>query len=156
MTNLKTINLRRVVASLAMFSILFMSQVAHAKSGFRFGDSESLHKLQDIDMPGPKGEKLYLANRTISKFIFLGVYLSDKGYVLAVVDDPKKGYYPLEEELIKKLQNAQQLPKPLPKYTISLWDYFLGYSLWIVIFIIVVWTFVQTRVSKKLTEKSND
>ncbi len=146
MTTLKTITV-----SLAMLSILFMSQVVHAKSGFRFGDSESLHKLQDIDMPGPKGEKLYLANRTISKFIFLGVYLSDKGYVLAVVDDPKKGYYPLEEELIKKLQNAQQLPKPLPKYTISLWDYFLGYSLWIVIFIMVAWTIVQTIISRKMT-----
>lgn len=145
------IKLKTLLLSLLMLSAVLTSQVAQAKSGFRFGDSESLHKIQDIDMPGPKGEKLYLANRTITKFVLLGVYLSDKGYVLGVVDDNAKGYYPLEAELVKKLQSEKILPTPLPKYKISIWDYLVGYSLWIVIFIIVAWTLLQSRRSKKTT-----
>jgi len=144
-------NQKTILLSLVMLLITLTSQAAHARSGFKFGDSESLHKIQSIDMSGPKGEKLYLANRTITKFVLLGVYLSDKGYVLAVENDSAKGYYPLDVELIKKLQAENLLPTPLPEYRISIWDYLFGYSLWITLFIIIAWTFFQNRRSKKIT-----
>jgi len=146
-------NLKKILLSLIILLITVTSQAAHAKTGFKFGDSESLHKIQDIDMLGPKGEKLYLANKTITKFVLLGVYLSDKGYVLAVVDDNAKGYYPLDTELIKKLQAENSLPTPLPEYKISIWDYLFGYSLWVVIFIIIALKFFQNRWSKKTIEQ---
>ncbi len=138
-------NFKTICLNLVFISVLLTSHAAQARTGFKFGDSETLHKIQDIDMPGPKGEKLYLANRTITNFVFLGVYLSDKGYVLAVTDDDAKGYYPLEEVLIKKLQAEKMLPTPLPKYKISIWEYLVGYSLWIVVFILIAWTLFQNR-----------
>ena len=55
--------------------------------------------------------------------------LSESNWVLEAFSS----FYPLSEEKIKELQQSGLLPSPLPKYSIPLWDYIFGYSLWIIL-----------------------
>ena len=92
-----------------------------------FGAKEEIDKIQDI-----KGTEFQLSHKYTLYFFFAGVYLSDDGYVL----QPKNSYssyYPNSEESIKEFQRAGVLPSPLPPYSIPIWQYLFGYSLWIVV-----------------------
>ena len=92
-----------------------------------FGAKEEIEKIQDI-----KGTEYQLSHKYTLYFFFAGVYLSDDGYVL----QPKSSYgsyYPNSEESIKEFQRAGLLPSPLPQYSIPIWQYLFGYSLWIVV-----------------------
>lgn len=46
---------------------------------------------------------------------------------------PKESYYALTPKFIESLQAEKVLPSPLPKYSIDVMDYLMGYSLWIFI-----------------------
>lgn len=92
-----------------------------------FGAKEEIDKIQDI-----KGTEYQLGHKYTLYFFIAGVYLSDDGYVL----QPKNAYgtyYPDSEEDIKIFQRAGLLPSPLPKYSIPIWQYLFGYSLWIIL-----------------------
>jgi hypothetical protein len=114
-----------------------------------FGDDDTLHKIQDVEFTGPKGEELYLAYRTTIKFFVLGVNLTEQGYVLAIKDSEQKGYYSLDDAQIKELQKNGGLPNPLPKYELTKFDYAFAYSLWIFIFISGVFSLVKRQFKKK-------
>ena len=113
-----------------------------------FGDNDTLHKIQDVEFNGPKGEKLYLAYRTTIKFFILGVNITEQGYVLAIKDSKQKGYYPLNDAQIKELQNNGGLPNPLPKYELTKFDYAFGYSLWIFILVSGVYSLIKRQFKK--------
>jgi hypothetical protein len=118
-----------------------------AKRGL-FGKQETIKKLQDVSIKGSKGEDLYLGYKTSALFVFFGVYFKDDGYVLGI----KKGYgsyYPLDEKQIKEFQEQGHLPKPLPKYSISFFDYLMGYSLWIVLPFIIGFQILKHRYKKQ-------
>jgi len=92
-----------------------------------FGVDENIHTIQDIE-----GTEMCLAHKTTLHFFFLGIYVSDDGYVLA----PKgtyNEYIPLTDNEIREMQNEGSLPNPLPKYSIPVFEYIFGYSLWILI-----------------------
>ena len=97
----------------------------------QFGTQDYLEKLQEVDVQGPNGEKLYLAHK-YSFVSFIAPYrLIDGGYVLAV--EGEKRYVQLEEGLIEALQARGQLPIPLPPYEIGPADYAMGHALWIMV-----------------------
>ncbi len=89
------------------------------------GHQEKIYKLVDIDLNGPKSEKLYLGYLT-KKHTFFQV---DKGYVLGVAGDPEH-YYPLPS-YTERLSKYPSIPNPLPTYQVSsttvlFWIYLLG------------------------------
>ena len=127
---------------------LFVSGNAFAGK-MMFGDDDTLHKIQDVEFSGPKGEKLYLAYRTTIKFFVLGVNITEQGYVLAIKNSENKGYYSLNNEQIKELQNNGGLPNPLPTYELTKFDYAFGYSLWILLFISGVYSLIKRQFKKK-------
>ena len=124
--------MKTIVLSISL--VVLMSTEAFAKKGL-FGTDERIHKIEDVNIRGAKGEELYLGYKTSSLFIFFGAYLKDEGYVLGV-----KGsygtYYPLDDAQIKSFQDKGNLPTPLPSYKIALSDYIFGYSLWIMIVVL--------------------
>jgi len=111
-----------------------------------FGAKEEIDKIQDI-----KGTEFQLSHKYTLYFFFAGVYLSDDGYVL----QPKNSsgaYYPNSEESIKEIQRAGLLPSPLPDYSIPIWQYLFGYSLWIAIALVggaPLAKYVLRRLSRK-------
>lgn len=96
-----------------------------------FGKQEHLEKLQDLEIKGPAGETLYLGHKYAHHSFIAPYMLSDDGYILGVVGQNR--YFTLDPTLIEQLQATGKLPKPLPLYEISLFDYAFGYSLWILI-----------------------
>ncbi|MFZ1105891.1 MAG: hypothetical protein WAN86_24035 [Hyphomicrobiaceae bacterium] len=112
----------------------------------RFGPIENLTKIQDTDIKSPKGEALYLGYLFTHHSFVLPYYTTDDGYVLGVVG--AKTYYPLEPDLLKKLQVQKLLPNPLPPYSISWIDYLFGYILWFTLVgvaIAMAYTYLKQR-----------
>ena len=100
-----------------------------------FVDHEVLiHHLVDVDVKGAKGEPLFLGYKTYRQRIagFLGLFITDDGYVLGVRGNADE-YYPMTPEETKGFQEKGFLPTPLPAYSLSFSDYFSGYSFWLVV-----------------------
>ncbi|KYN24636.1 hypothetical protein AUQ44_01680 [Vibrio cidicii] len=114
-----------------------------------FGDDDMLHKLQDVSFKGPNGEDLYLAYRTTTKFFILGVNITEQGYVLALKNSEEKSYYPLNDVQIQGLQSVGDLPRILPKYELTIFDYAFGYSLWIFILLSVLYSLIKRQFRKR-------
>ena len=130
------------VVLLSLPSHVHAGQANLAFGKLLFGDKEEIDKIQDI-----KGTDYQLGHKYTLHFFLAGVYLSDDGYVL----QPKNAhdtYYPNSEQEIKELQKAGLLPSPLPKYSIPIWQYLFGYSLWIVLAFVIGGPFVWPRIQK--------
>jgi hypothetical protein len=104
----------------------------HAKS-VMVGTSETIHRLQDVSLTGPKGEKLYLGYKTSITMFIAGVWLSKDGYVLGIQGEDKRYFEFPETAALQRFQKSGALPNPLPAYELSALDYLWGYSLWLLI-----------------------
>ena len=97
-----------------------------------FGPDENIHRIQKIE-----GTDHYLCHKTTIYFFGLGVHMSDDGYVLREGFDFDQ-YIPLTDDRISELQAEGLLPDPLPEYSIPLIEYAFGYSLWILIALLIL------------------
>jgi hypothetical protein len=70
------------------------------------------------------------------KYFILGVSIQDDGYVLSNGDDYYT-YVPLDQSKIQELQKSGILPDPLPAYSLTWMQYAAGYSLWILIALVL-------------------
>lgn len=134
----------------------FTSSSLYAKgTHIPFGHRENIHKIVDVRLLGLNNEKLFLGYKTDSFYVVAGVFVKDGGYVLGI-DEGKGSYYPLpKEKYLKHYQNKNLLPNPLPLYNISIMDYLVGYSLWILIFLFVIYVigiFISNK-NKPYTEE---
>ncbi len=133
--------------------ILYCPSPNHVETGKRelgvvfFGREEVIDKIQDLE-----GSDYKLSHKYTLYFFIAGVYLSDDGYVLQ-----KKAafnaYFPLSGEEIKRLQDEGNLPSPLPKYSIPIWRYLFGYSLWIIVGAVVGAPFLRHLMRKLMGKK---
>lgn len=113
--------------------VLFGLLLAGPAQAARFGTDESIHRIEDVKLKGAKDEPLYLGYVTRIRWFGGGIYVEDGGYVLGVQGNSKR-FYPMPEgEALKRFQRDGFLPDPLPKYSLSFFDYLFGYSLWIVL-----------------------
>lgn len=120
-----------------VFVVFLFPGLAFAGKVF-FGVDESIYKIQDVEIVSPNNERLYLGYKTSIRMFIAGVYLRDDGYVISAFDSDER-YSPLTDENIEAYQNSGLLPNPLPKYEISIFSYLAGYSLWLIILILVIW-----------------
>ncbi len=122
----------KFVLMFLMLSVIYIGSASVAEAGsFRFGKDEKVIKIKDVQLQGPAGEALYIGYLVETKFFGLGVHVKDKGYVIGVRGD-EKGYFPIPPaDKIQYAQKAGLLPEQLPQYKLSVFDYAVGYSLWI-------------------------
>jgi hypothetical protein len=132
-----------------MAAILFLSSgQARGFAGY-FGTQDHIKCIQPIKEDQPAGEKpavwivrdlnspkYSLCHKYSTVFFFAGVYLHDDGYVLAEGDDAYQ-YVPLDSAKITEFQEKGILPNPLPGYAIPLSQYLIGYSLWILLVVLI-------------------
>ena len=137
-------NMRRGFLILTMF--LFVAASGHqAHAGLlMFGTQERINHLQDVSVPGPKGEALYLGFLTSMHAFMLPYSVSDGGYVLGIRGVSNE-YYKLPKEKIEAMQRVGLLPKPLPVYRRTAFDTVVGHILWPALLIIAVCGFVSSR-----------
>lgn len=101
-----------------------------------FGVDETVECVQSIGLKGASGEPLCLAWKNSKYFFGGGAYLKDQGYVLKIA--ASNSYYPLPEPAeLKDFQARGLVPDPLPAYSMPVQEYLIGYSLWIVIALVV-------------------
>ena len=111
-----------------------------AQARVMFGKDETIHFLQDVKVTGPNNEPLYLGYMSAIQFFVAGIYVQDEGYVLGVKGDSKKFFHMPGADQLRSFQQRGLLPDPLPPYSLGFFDYLFGYSLWIVIAVVVLWT----------------
>ena len=138
---------RTIVVTTALAISLVAAPPAHAGK-VMFGTEDSIEKIQDTKITGPKGEKLYLAHK-FSIHSFIAPYmLSDDGYVLGVDGDTTR-YFALEPAMLTDFQLRGLLPKPLPSYEIATFHYVFGYLLWEIVAGIALWALYERWLDKK-------
>lgn len=147
----------KLTTTLVLIIGMLISSNTYAKGLFRFGDQDSLHFLEDVKLKGAKEEALYLGYRTTTKFFLAGVYLTDHGYVLPAKkneDSQVESYYTLTDEQITSYQSEGLLPEPLPEYKIEMLDYLIGYSLWLLILVGLIYYGVKAWIKKNKKQDS--
>ncbi len=131
--------MRWTVGAFGLASVLFFaaSSSAHAAK-YRFGLSESLNHIQDLDrLKGPSGEALYLGYKTSTQNFLLPYWMTDDGYIVGVKGQDR--FYRIEPDRLKELQDRGQLPSPLPPYEISGLDWFFGHLAWAILGGLALW-----------------
>jgi hypothetical protein len=128
--------LKRILPLVA--ALLVMAIPVTAQAALKFGKDETIHYIQDVDVTGPAGEKLFLGYKTTVQNFLLGLFLQDDGYVLGEREDHDRYFAMPEGEELANFQKNGLIPSPLPPYKIGGLDYAIGYSLWIALPIIVL------------------
>lgn len=125
-----------VIATL-VFCLLPFRAAEAAK--VRFGQHDEIHLLQDVDLKGPNGERLFLGYMTQTQYFAAGLYVVDAGYALGVKGDRERFFRMPQGDELMRYQRDGLLPNPLPAYRLSPFDYLIGYSLWLVVAFAVGW-----------------
>lgn len=139
---------------LACAIVLALVSLAPAEARTKFGSDERIFFVANVEAKGPNGERLILAYKTTTHNFLLGTSVSDDGYVLAVVGERDKYYRMPTGAELERLQSQGFLPRPLPPYSLNLFDYFFGYSLWIFLASIPFWASFLWWRSKRRSKNS--
>lgn len=129
------------ILMLIVFQIIFMNGVRAGE--IMYGEDENIHDIERIE-----GTDYYLCYKTTTHFLIAGLYVENDGYVLRNENEHNR-YILLDDEKIKELQGVGMLPNPLPKYSLGVWEYLFGYSLWLIIFGIIIIEVIRRFLSKK-------
>lgn len=145
--------------AIALVALLASAPDAEARGLGRFGNEDVFHKIQDLEIPAelagelpPKwSEGVELDSHLVTHWLGAGAWLEDKGYAIKLRGGDT--YWPLDADMAAGLQEMNILPRPLPKYEIPVIDYVFGYSLWIVIAVLVAWYAVAAMMKRKKPEE---
>ncbi|MEJ7733847.1 MAG: hypothetical protein WKG00_32215 [Polyangiaceae bacterium] len=118
-----------------------------------FGMRETLVCLQNIEQRSPDGEPLCLAYKTTGYFVVAGVYFRDDGYTLALRSEDR--FIDVPPEALQALQAEGALPTPLPAYSVPLHEYAFGYSLWLVVALVIAWGAIEKVVKRRRRERED-
>ncbi|MBL0214954.1 MAG: hypothetical protein IPQ07_13845 [Myxococcales bacterium] len=117
-----------------------------------FGSQDDLNCIVDISLQGASSEQLCLGFRVSMTFFIGGVWTSDEGYVLKVKNE--KSYYPMPSgDELKEYQANGMIPSPLPSYSVPLWDYAFGFSLWIILGVMGAFAGIKHALHKRRVAK---
>ena len=134
---------------------LFMNTSLYAGIPIIHGHFQDIHKIVDVKLEGKNGDKLFLGYMTESYYIEAGVYIKDEGYILGV-EGREGSFYPMPiGKDLKYYQENGLLPNPLPSYNIPIKDYIIGYSMWIILFLVGAY-YIGTFVSKYKLKNINN
>jgi len=144
-----------ILSVLLAAAVIAVSAPMSAQARMMFGKDETIHFIEDVKATGPNNEALYLGYMSAIQFFVAGVYVEDEGYVLGVKGDSKKFFHMPTGDQLKSLQQRGLLPDPLPPYSLNAFDYLFGYSLWIVLLVVGIWTAIDLQRKRKRREAAS-
>ena len=128
-----------------VFGLLFVTccLFSNAAQAWRYDVvGYEIFKIQDVDLKSPDGESLYLGYVVTTYGLggVFGVYFQDGGYALGVrARGRNQEYYSMPSpEMVRKFQEQGLLPYPLPEYQLGIDHYIKGYSLIIMLGIVMI------------------
>jgi hypothetical protein len=98
-----------------------------------FGTDEHLVCLTPATIKDPDGGGMCLGYKYTYHYVLLPAYVTDDGYVVAKGDR----YNALTPDMIHELQAFGQAPDPLPSYALDWTTYAWGYSLWLLLALVI-------------------
>ena len=104
---------------------------SQAQAGLRFGNDQNLFSYAKTKMTDSKGKQLDLCYLAETYHVFAPVYTTDRK-VLCNVKTKRFWELPTGARLAE-VQKAGYIPNPIPAYNRPWWHITLGYSLWIVL-----------------------
>jgi hypothetical protein len=147
--------LRKALLYVFVAGAALSSLTRTAEAGkYYYGTSEKLHVITKTGLIN-EGKPISLCYKTSTFFLLAGVYTTDQ-YVLCE-DSSSTRYWPLPAgEQLAGLQQQGLLPSPLPPYKRELFDYVIGYSLWLLLAVIALVTYFGAGRSKAEAQKKLD
>jgi hypothetical protein len=131
---------------LSVLVVLICFSISARAGAFFFGTQESIQFVANTTIPGPGQSNLYLGHRVTMKAFLLPYYVESKGYVFGISGESKK-YMPLPSgPTLTELQAKGFLPNPLPPAQLGWFNYLLGYSLWLALFVIFGVPFLKKKI----------
>ena len=109
-------------------------------AGYSFGTNETLNCFDEIkpfNIEAKEGTRtVCFASKIKADYLVLPwrTYIDD--YVLKVTD--RTGYYEIDRSLIQYHQEQGNLPEKLPRYSFTILESLGGYSLWIVLLLLLL------------------
>lgn len=140
-----------IICCITCSSISFIAQAKTVRSmPFLFGESDVLYPVEPRTFVHYQGVDYVLGSHLTKQWVFLGLGMTDKGYVLL---NPygNTSYLPLTGEQIAYLQQQKQLPQPLPAYKILLFDYMTAYSLWLFLLSVSIALYYGVRALRRVS-----
>lgn len=148
-----TRGLARAVLSAVGFWVAF-SLLSGPAEAAKFGSSERLHVIAPTELTH-EGKRISLCYKASTFFIVAGVYTTDE-YVLCE-GESSKTYWPMPVgEQLATLQQQGLIPSPLPPYARDTFDYVLGYSLWLLLVLLVPIAYFSRSHSKSEASRNLD
>jgi hypothetical protein len=129
----------------ASLALLFAWAPPAQAGSVLFGTDEAIHFVADTPIQSPAG-RLYLGHRVRTHAFLLPFHVESKGLVFGVAGEPGKFIAIPPAQELASLQSAGLLPKELPQPRLGLLDYATGYSLELVL-LVVIGIFVVRRKS---------
>ena len=130
--------LRTTVVSMLLVMGIGLSSPTLAQGMVVAGVTETLHYIGKSGVIGPDGGTLSLGYKVSMYVLGASWWMHDDGYVLFAAP-PRGKYFPLSQAQISAYQRAGALPTPLPRYSLSIFDYLMGLSGWIALGGAMVW-----------------
>lgn len=135
-----------------LFVLIFsLSLNAHA-ARFKSGEEQSITRLAETTIPGPGDSHLYLGQLVTHYVFILPFYVKSEGLVLGVSGESGRYMLLPTGKDLTDLQEAGLLPKVLPKDQLSVADYLFGYSLELLILVLVGFNFLKKKIAEKFVK----
>lgn len=123
---------------------------AHAMK-FNFGPRDVVHFVAKTKIIGPNGTPLILGHLVTMQYFLLPYSVSSGGYVLMEAVHAKRFVTVPQGPMFEGLKARGQIPKKLPVASLGLWDYFIGYSLWLALAGIAAIPFAKRWILSKVS-----
>jgi hypothetical protein len=120
-----------------------------------FGTQDDLNCIVDIPLKGGANEPLCLGFKVSLHFFVGGIYVSDGGYILRVRNNSKSFYEMPQGQELADYQVNGMIPTPLPAYSVPVFDYLFGYSLWIILGVMGAFVAIRHAVRKRRLPKAD-
>ena len=137
-----------------LVGVVSMAAAPDSAHAAKFGTDEAVHVLAPTGIVH-NGKSVSICYKTMTYYFLAGVYTTDE-HVLCE-GPPSQRYWPIPTgETLAKLQRDGLMPATLPHYERGMFDYVIGYSLWLFIAAIAIYLPFSMRSDKAKKSKALD
>ena len=137
---------------------VFSTDAAHARRGGVYGTAEKLHFIAETKIPGSDQGMLSVCLMTKKYHIlFMGIYQTSKGYVLADNKCDTNSFLSISAEELAEGKALGAIPQSVPDTPkMTLQQYITGYLFWAVALLVLIIILIKARKRKgRLAERTS-
>jgi hypothetical protein len=118
--------MKQLFLSAACACIVTLCAASADAARVAYGTEEHIKQVADIQLVGPKDERLYLGRKVAMDVFVLPYAVRDGGLVFGVIGESSRYFNLPDATRLEKMQGAGLLPNPLPKSELDYGDLIFG------------------------------